>query len=178
MPYKYNETFEKALKDWVEDELSGESVTCIAEMQDFQAPKPGLPFVTYRVDAPVLLQSVDDITYRSSGDNVGATHKNTRQFSVYLSYYGDSALAKMVTLQRSISKDTVRAAFRTAGFSVIRIEPLQDTTIFLETGFEKRASFDLICATRESWSETLYRIDSIDYEGTLDSLKDTHTVED
>jgi len=178
MPHKYNRIFEKAVKDWVENELSGDLVTCIAEMQDYQAPKPSLPFVTYRVAAPVALQSVDDATYRASGDNCGATYKNTRQFSIYLTYYGDSALEKMVTLQRSIGKDTVRAAFRTAGFSVIRVEPLQDTTTFLETGFEKRASFDLICATRESWSETLYRIDEVDYVGTLDSLADTYDIED
>ena len=175
MPHKYNETFEQALKDWVEAELS---ITCIAEQQDLQAPKPSLPFCTYRVNAPVALQSVDDIVYRASGNNVEATHKNTRQFSVYLSYYGDSALAEMVSLQNSISKDTVRAAFRTAGFSVIRCEPLVDTSLLIETGFEKRCSFDLICATRENWTETLSRIDSVDYEGTLDDFGTNKTIED
>jgi hypothetical protein len=84
--------------------------------------------------------SSDNITHKLNGVfNVAGT----REFTLSLNCYGDSALERANFVGSSIEKPTVIEKFAVAGLVVVRVEQVNDLSKLMDNAYETRAQVDI-----------------------------------
>lgn len=135
-----------------------------------QAPVPARPEVVLTwldVDSPVRGNGVRDERRRgASGTTELHVHDRTHTLQIdvlaavpgAIAQAGTSARARLGNMLRTLQLESNLATFRTAGLAVWQASGARDLTALVATEFEGRASADITFNTRDTTSDTVGQI--------------------
>lgn len=127
------------------------------------ARRPNEPYVTLNyVTGPTRLGQLDEQVVEDDGS---ITVCANRQFTLGIKAYIGDARAKqhnqfwrpfqvLEDLSLRLTSPGVRELFRAEGLAIMNVTGVIDITELLETGFEPRASFDVLIAYNETYNDT------------------------
>lgn len=128
--------YRKAIYDWAKLELEMEFIWA-----DQNAHRPNKPYGTLKIIPGFSkIGATDNITHKLDGVfNVAGT----REFTLSLNCYGDSALERANFVSSSIEKPTVIETFSAAGLVVVRVEQVNDLSKTMDNAYETRSQIDV-----------------------------------
>lgn len=135
-----------------------------------QGPRPPRPYVTLKIiSGPEPVYQFDDFRFNS------ATNKfeicGLRQYSISIQSFGVDAIEALSELQMKLDLPEAIQCFHEsdADISIVNKGPVTNISSLLETGFEDRASMDVVFNTTKSVESDPGIIEKIDFEGTLEN---------
>lgn len=146
-------------------------LTCIRrEPSESDAPRPQLPYMSYKITSPGVARGEADFDYTGTGTlfNYGQQLKMTVSFQLYAKDQ-DEAYSLMCLFQQSLNKQTVLEQFRVFGLAVWDFGNVADLTALLNTGYEARTQLDVFFGLASNLTDDQGAIESVVIEGTLDS---------
>lgn len=123
-------------------------------------PRPPLPFISHKLISYVPQAKSETHTF--DGENVVVKQTEHPLQTLSLSVYADTqAEAQGVALALKDWFDfTGREYLSENGIVVVRIENIQDRTVFLETDYEFRVGFDVILRTKREVTKKIEHIET------------------
>lgn len=126
----------KAIYEWAKQELEMEFIWA-----DQNAHRPNKPYGAMKIIPGFSkIGATDNITHKLDGVfNVAGT----REFTLSLNCYGDSALERANFVSSSIEKPTVIEKFSVAGLVVVKVEQVNDLSKLMDNAYETRSQIDV-----------------------------------
>lgn len=126
----------KAIYEWAKQELEMEFI-----WSDQNAHRPNKPYGSMKIIPGFSkIGATDNITHKLDGVfNVAGT----REFTLSLNCYGDSALERANFVSSSIEKPTVIEKFSVAGLVVVKVEQVNDLSKLMDNAYETRSQIDI-----------------------------------
>lgn len=160
-------------------------LNCIREEPVTQnAPRPALPYMSYKVTLPGYHWGYSANTYTGVGTtfNSGAQRSASVSFHCYAETQ-EEAYNYMCLWQFALDTDETQAQLRESGIAVWTIQGVDDLSELLNTGYEGRAHLDATFGIAFNKTEDLGTIETIEVQGKVDNgggviLEDDFTIQE
>jgi hypothetical protein len=114
-------------------------------------PRPDVEYVTLFIST--LVEIGRDYTQSPLSTSAPETIVGDREFTLQVVAYGDDPFTVCENLRCSLQKQTVLSTLRANGVAYVNWFPIVDTTTIVDTGYEQRASMDLLFRVANVYSD-------------------------
>ena len=131
-------------------------------------PRPPKPYITLKlISGPITKGSFDEI--RPIPGTTKSTLSGERQYTMNIQTYGEGGVDALNLIQTIMDSTTYRAKFKNdADISIISRGTVTDISALLDTGFEVRATLDVVFNTSVNIEIETGAIEDVCISGTLD----------
>jgi hypothetical protein len=160
MPQRLNQAKQTAIIEWIQTALF---ITTIWDKQN--AFRPALPYISVNIITGPQQDGTPEAKYKTTDV---FTYIFRKIFTLSIQAHSQSNhLALLSTLINSMKLPTQRATLRAAGLSIYNDNDISPTDIseLIDTGFEKRASIDVIMAFAEEVDDSPGEIQTMQLVG-------------
>jgi len=136
------------------------------------APIPELPFVTLQINSVIAIG--DDITLPVDADTGLAKVVGTREFTLSMQTFGETAFELAENLSTSLDLWVVQNSLREAGIYIVNREPIGNVAALLDTQWEARCNLDVLFRIASPYGAGALQ----DAVGVIETIEATGTVGD
>ena len=133
-------------------------------------PRPTVDYVTINLGS--FVQIGEDYTWDPADDDGIASESGDREFTIQLQAYGGKNVDPfqiLEILRTSLQKQTVLDTLRVNGICYANHFPINDTSVLIDTLYERRAQMDVLFRIGVTYDDTL---------GVIDIINMTETIKD
>ena len=131
-------------------------------------PRPQVDYVTINLGS--LVQIGEDYTFDPTDNDGIATNAGDREFTVQIQAYGGKNVDPFQLLEiirTSLQKQTVLDTLRANGIAYANHFPINDTSVLIDTLWERRAQMDVLFRIGVNYDDTLGVISTINMTETI-----------
>lgn len=129
------------------------------------APRPSTFYHT--IDLTSLSQIGEDYTFSPSSATDSPEIVGNREFICNIQGYGGEPFTRLETLRSSLQKLDVEELLEDGGIVYVTTNPIIDLTSIVDTGFESRASLDIIFRIAQVQTQSGGIIQAVEGSGEL-----------
>jgi len=162
MLIRFKEDMQDAVWEWAEA-VTPHQVPVIWAEPNVRRPDEDT-YVAMKITSLMIKPGHDALIPNSDGSwRVGGQ----RTFMVSVHAYGAEAQQVLMDLHQSLDVPSIIERFRSNGLAVHNIPTVTDTSLELETGFEDRATMEVLFGIASDVDVVLTNIDNVEMEGEL-----------